>query len=230
MTQLQPLKIGLVPFEDRYHPQQRPEGFVQVDINDAWSWSKFIWGLIALISGNLLILFLLKAMSEYQNTKALWALSVVLVIGLCGLGLFIRGVLVTSKLQAGEIVMSRFPLRMGEELKIKYRRQLRRGQILSPGEISATLIAYDWIKYNVGTDTRTETATIWEQSFPTREVPSGLSKVEYDFPIKIPLEGPPSFEATSSKVIWELRVTLKLPGIPKDDSSFRLIVVPEVVS
>lgn len=200
-----------------------------VDADDAWSWGKFIFGLAFLILWNLIAIGGVLASLVNQDWVAIAIFGLLTLGGLVGTGIFIRGILLVSRLLPGEIVLPQFPLRLGETCQVRYRRQLRSGRTHQPGQVSATLICYEWVRYRVGTDTKTATQTVWEQPFPASEVYAGTSKIEHDYSLQISTQTPPSFTATNNEIRWELRVLLDLPGVAKDTSTFRLTIAPEVV-
>lgn len=223
------IKLGTEAFGRQHIPQKHPEGYVLADQGDAWTKTHQIWSIVFFV-------FLLLATPAAQwawNTGAfeLFLMAVVFSIGsMIGLGILGRHWLKTRKLTPGEIVMPNFPLRLGEDFRLHYRRQLRQNQLSRPGEVSATLRAYEQVSYQVGTDTRTETATVWEQKLPKQEVPAFTSEIAETYRIQIPQEGPTSFEGKHNALRWEFKVTVNLPGIAKDTSTFLFFVIPEVAA
>lgn len=218
-------------------PQKTPEGFLLIDQDDAWSWGKFGFGLFFLLIWlGVSLPILIVALREIANATgpADWVgLLIPLLftgLGLVGLLWFLRGLLMVYRIAPGELILSQWPLRMGETYQVRYRRQLRGGKrTTQAGQVAAKLVGYEWVRYRQGTDTRTDTSTFCEQSLPSGEVFAGSSKASLDFQFQIPLQGPPSFEASDNQIRWEIQVTLTLPKLVKDTSKFRLWVDPEVI-
>lgn len=132
-------------------------------------------------------------------------------------------------LKQAEVVLPVYPLRMGEAFAVRYHRELRRSSTSGVGTITAKWCCYEWVQYGLGTDTETKTHTLVETPLPTKTVPSGLKRIEYETNLQMPANGPPSFYAEDNQVRWELQVTLTLPNVPKTTSSFRFKVIPEVL-
>lgn len=128
----------------------------------------------------------------------------------------------------GEIVLSKFPLRLGEECQVSYRRRLRCGQMPLSMTLNAQLVCYEWVSYAKGTVTETLTQKVWEQSLPAKNLLLD-SKLEYDCTIQIPSQGFPSFEAEHNKICWALQVSLEQSERSKSTSTFFLTVEPEVL-
>ncbi|MEO0354172.1 MAG: hypothetical protein AAF268_05045 [Cyanobacteria bacterium P01_A01_bin.3] len=217
-------------------PDRVPEGVLLQDPGDRLSWgsSTFIIVWLAIwcgVSFPMFVVFLLAFIAEPMPATFFSVLFVSLfaVIGLVGIGWALRSLLVIAKLQPGEIVLPSYPLRLGESLNIRYRRQLRRGSISRPGSIRAKWLCYEWVQYRQGTSTRTVKHTLWETDLPERSVSAGTRRVEYDAQLHVNPHYPPSFDADSNQVRWELQVSVKLPGVPKDSSHFRLKIIPETV-
>ena len=223
-------------YERLIEPEHVPEGFLLVDPGDRLTLGKFIFlGLwLALWCGISFTMFaaLLLVFIESPHIGTLVPvlfLSIFVAIGLFGLFWAFRSLYVIAKLTPGEVVMSSYPFRLGEFYDVRFRRQLRSGSTSRSGSIGAKWRCYEWVQYRQGTDTRTVTHTLWEMDLPERSVASGTRRIEYDTRLQAGPEHPPSFDASHNKVRWELEVTMKLPGIPKDSSQFRFKILPEVV-
>lgn len=219
-------------------PQRVPEGFLLVDRGDAWSWVTFLFGVIFLLIWcgvsfpifiGLLTEILLNPLLDWALIIPLLFVGIFVVIGIGGIVWGIRWMLTIARLHPGELILPRYPLCMGETCRIKYRRQLRNHAMNQPGKVTAKIRCYEWVQYRQGTDTKTATHTVWEQELPDGQTDAGTTRIEYDGQISIPPQGPPTFEALHNQLRWEVRVTVDLPGITKDDSCFRLKIVPEVL-
>lgn len=220
-------------------PTRTVEGFLLIDPGDVWSWSRFLTGGGFLlvwcgISFSVFSVFLINFLSgqggNFNQLLPLLVTGIFALVGMVGLIWGIRLLLVIVRLKPGELVLPQYPLRLGDACRVHYRRQLRSGSTQRKGKITAQLICYEWVQYRQGTDTKTATHTLWEETFPLNEVDRGTRRVEYDAQIHIAPHNPPSFSARSNQIRWEMRVNLDLPGVAKDASHFRLQVVPEVIA
>ncbi len=231
----QVIKLGSRKIERYHFPQKHPEGYVLVDREDVWTRTNTILSVIFF----LVLILAIPGIGQawFAGELDLVLMLVVLCLGsVIGLGLLGRHWLKSNKLTPGEIFMPRFPLRFGEDFTLRYRRKLRHKQLAKPGQVQATLLAFEQVTYSVqsssssSNDTRTETATVWQHQFPAQEVPAFASEIEETYHIQIPRQGPASFEGQLNAVRWQFQVTVNLPGVTKDASSFQLIVIPEVVT
>ncbi|MEO1352646.1 MAG: hypothetical protein AAFW84_28260 [Cyanobacteria bacterium J06635_15] len=220
-------------------PTRVAEGFLIVDPGDAWSWGTFLGGgvFVLILCGvslpigvGLWVNVLTGAGSGVVQWVPLLVTTIFAVVGIAGLVWGIRWLLLIARLKPGELILPQYPLRLGESCRIRYRRQLRSGSTRRRGKVTAQLICYEWVQYRQGTDTKTATHTLWEETFSTWEVDTGIRQVDYETQIQVAAEMPPSFEARSNQIRWEVRVKLDLPGIAKDASHFRFKVIPEEVA
>lgn len=210
-------------------PEHTAAGFLLQDKSDSWSWPKFVLGCILTLALNG------GAIALLVNTDRDAELPVVVLLLLLGGGMIslialVNRSLAVSRILPGQILLPRYPLKMGEEIPVTFRRQLRRNlRVQRSGSLHASLVCVERVRYRVGTDTRTETHTVWEQALPQSTVEAGSHQVEVHWQVKIPRQGPPSFEAPDNQIRWGLGVWLELPGLVKDDSNFALLVEPEVL-
>ena len=209
-------------------PQRIPEGFLlSVGMSDRKKGIALsIFGLVwtAVVS---FVLFLVARDSDYVGVIFL---GLFLVAGFFCIGIGLLDIWMSLKLYPADLILPRYPLRLGETCPIHYRRRLRRGTFHQPGEIAAKLVCDEWVKYTQGTDTKTKTHVLCELQLPTRSVVTGEQQADYESEIAISADAPPAFSAEHNQIRWRLVIKLKVPGIPQVcRSEFSLNVVPERV-
>ena len=222
--------------EQLIEPKRIPAGFLLTDRGDAWSWRTFtfltflvsIWCGVSFYFFSIQFLEFLAAPS-FGSIFTLLFLGFFVAIGIMLIGAGIHWLTTIAKLRPGEIILSSYPLRMGESCQVRYRRQLRSGFTPCQGRVTATWLCYEWARRNNGEEGSTKILTLWEKSLPAVSVPSRRKIIEYETEVMAPPQWPPSFEAANNKIRWELRITVELPGVVSDTSFFRFRVIPEVV-
>ena len=209
-------------------PQRVPEGFLlSVEMSDrkrglAFSIFGFIWTAFIV-----LMMVLVVRDSAYIGV---FFLSLFLAIGLCLLGVGLWYMLISIRLYPAELILPKYPLRLGETCPIHYRRRLRGGTFTKPGNIEVQLVCDEWVQYKQGTDTKTKTHSLYEVQLPECSIVTGERQADYESQVEISAEAPPSFSAEHNRVRWRVIVKLKVPGIPRTcESEFLLKVVPEVM-
>ena len=221
------------PSNDPIPPQRTPEGFLlSVSPHDRRS------GLYFLIFGIVWVAFtsvaLVLVFQDVRGAIAIFPavfLGIFELVGFLMVGAGLLELWTNLKLHPAELILPRYPLRLGEICPIHYRRRLRKGTFVKSGEIEARLICDEWIQYTQGTDTVTKVHDLHESQLPPCTVVTGERQADYEDKIAIPLKETPSFSAQHNKVRWRLIVTLKVPGIPhKCKSEFSLQVLPEVLA
>ena len=220
-------------------PERVAEGFLLVDPAGTWSWFNnlslafgclwlSIWCGISFPAFAAVIIFFIASPS-LESFLMLAFISLFALIGAIGITQGARWLAVFTKLEPGEAILSAYPLRMGESCRVRYRRRLRRGATSRPGQITAKWLCYEWIEYGRGTNSVTKTHILSEIDLPKSSIPRGSKAIEYEARVKIPAQGPPSFDANNNQVRWEILIDIDLPGVIKDASCFRFKVIPEVM-
>ena len=214
-------------------PQRGPEGFVLTV-----SQSQRQAGIYAVLFGLVWTAFSIVAMVVlFQDTHILFAIfpavfiGLFVVIGILILGCGLLEMWTNTKLYPAELILPKYPLRLGETCSIHYRRRLRNGTFSKPGEIEAQLICDEWVEYTQGTDTVRKTHDLHKSELPTRTIVTGERQADYESKIAISSKELPSFSAKHNQIRWRVIVKLKVPGIPqKCQSEFSLQVLPEVLA
>lgn len=215
-------------------PQRTAEGFVFT----AGAQEKYagillvVFGLgwTMLAASPLFDLHLLRSITLF-NILLIAFISLFVVVGLFLLGLGLLQIWTDLKLHPAELILPKYPLRLGETCPSYYRRRLRSGTLNESARIEAQLTCDEWVQYSQGTDTVTKTHEVWKQSLPESSIVSGETQTDYSEKIKILPQYPPSFYAKYSQIRWLLTIKLRVPGIPQVcESTFHLQVLPEVLA
>lgn len=140
----------------------------------------------------------------------------------------LRKVLVASAFGSAELYVDTIPLSLGQAVNIRYRRPIRGNYVVT--SVSGTLICQEWVRYRVGTDTRTATNQLCSLELPSPErVVSPIGGIDVAWTITIPRNMPPSFEATDNAVKWLLRITAQVEKFPDPNIEILLPIQPEVI-
>ncbi|HHV22084.1 MAG TPA: hypothetical protein GXZ30_11220 [Propionibacterium sp.] len=149
-----------------------------------------------------------------------------------GVGLLVSGGFKAYRrktLGEAELVLPRLPLRMGEPVIVRYsQRRTGRHKVAS---ISAVVSCLEWVRYQQGTTTSTQTRSLWEQPLP-QGIADPLGKAELlrgTWQLRLPSELPPSFSATNNAINWRLTIKVEIEGHLDINNTFVLPVAPEVV-
>jgi hypothetical protein len=224
-------------------PQQVPEGFLFSDVESSQPQTPiYLYLAFGSILMFLSVLFLFDFGHQSSDIKDVLYLrdiaylryGGVLIMSLIGLPSLAYGISELWKnlpFHPAELIVPSYPLRLGEDCAVHYRRRLRKGNFARPARIEAKLMCDEWVQYTQGTDTVTKTHPIWQESLPTQTVAPGEHQASYIGHINIPLQGPPCISAEHNKIRWQLIIKLKAPGIPRACiSTFLLKVLPESVA
>ncbi|MFM1841714.1 MAG: hypothetical protein RLZZ490_447 [Cyanobacteriota bacterium] len=135
-----------------------------------------------------------------------------------------------------EIIFSHYPLRVGEDDRLAFRRQLRANfwtrwfnihQFPDQGRLSVSLICGERVTYTQGTDTITEVATIYEEQIYSRSLMGGDRQVIAYFTLHIPAHLPPAFEGKHNQIRWLLKIEENYPQvIAQQVTYFTFVVAP----
>lgn len=223
-----PSKSVLPPIQ----PQQRPEGLVLTEQVGSGCQFAFI-GFFALawnaIAWPVALTFWFSSRRGSGSFPDLILFFVLLfpLIGLVLIGLAVRQLLIASAFGRAELVVSTWPLRMGQEAQVTFRRAMRGGQQVD--QVEARLVCTEVATYSAGTDTRTVRERIWDEPLPQTPMLPGMASVEASWRVRIPETGPQSFSVYRNSVVWSVDVVLRAPNFPDASSSFTLVVLPEVL-
>lgn len=138
---------------------------------------------------------------------------------------------VVGRYQPGELSLSHWPLRLGDDVTVTFQRCIRGNRrFQSSGTLEAKLLCSERVIYRQGTSTRKAYAPIFEIDLGTQPLLPGSKEVRGRWQINIPVTGPPSVETPHNQLRWHLEVWLRQPDAVDDDSIFCLKVLPEVAA
>lgn len=129
---------------------------------------------------------------------------------------------VIKTLHPGEIQVSDWPLILGEEVRLKFKRSVKNGQSFK--RVTAKLELIERVTYRQGTNTYTKSNTVWTQELGDKTC--NTPTVSLDFDLKIPHGKPPSMELSNNDIIWKLSFQ-SYYETGDDDSTFNLLVLPK---
>ncbi|MEM8604840.1 MAG: hypothetical protein AAGF24_13520 [Cyanobacteria bacterium P01_H01_bin.121] len=216
-------------------PVYREDGILLSDSEQTWSWLTLLGESLSLsifyvIFLNVFTHHLLGVLNSTEPGLGQFALlaffSFLVLIAICAVAWGTHQAWIRARLQPGELILSAYPLRLGESYQLRYRRRLRRGTISRPGNLSGKWRCYKWVRYYDGRQFVTRTQTLSETELALIVIQPPATRFEYAAEIEIMSDRPPSYDIGDHQVRWELQVCLDLPGIAKDTSHFRLKVLP----
>lgn len=125
-------------------------------------------------------------------------------------------------LSPSDLVFAHYPLRLGDNVRVTFRRRLKRNRKLPQNNsVIVKLLCVERVSYTQGTDTIVETALLDEKSLRSRPVFSRENELSYHFDLDIPTHLPASFEANKNQIRWIIVAEQTIPGIVKNfDSTF----------
>ncbi len=156
------------------------------------------------------------------------SMTVVLIALLLGVvvgGFAIPRALVEWRWDSPEIHIASHPLALGEPTTVQYVRRRAHGTIAGgTGPVQFRLRCNESATYTVGTDTRTDTSTVYDETWTAEGSFAGQSFLA-ELEIAIPMHaGAPTFDSGNNEVSWELEVNPERAPIPRFSASFTLDV------
>ncbi len=152
---------------------------------------------------------------------------VVGLIGLLWLWTYVSHRRQVRRLDAGNLTLASAPLVMGAPFALAYARGIKRGS-REAQHLTAELRLQEWVRYQVGNDTRTITATVWSTPLHVelQSHPSGLAAT---FRGTIP-PITATFKARDNRTTWHVFVAFVLTDGFEEDSLFEVPVAPACVA
>lgn len=136
----------------------------------------------------------------------------------------------------GEIIFSHYPLRVGEDDRLTFRRQLKENtwtrwfnldRFPDQGRLQVSLLCAERVIYTEGTDTITEVAIVHEDRIYSHSLIGGDRQVKAYFNLHIPDSLPSAFEGKHNQIRWLLKVEENYPqAIGKLITYFTFVVDP----
>lgn len=186
---------------------------------------------LPIVGGGFVLVGGFVGLIQYTVGGSGWPVGLIfLLVGLGLLGSLGWKLFRRATLGDAELLFPRLPLRLGEPMTVRFSQRRFRGRAPVQG-ISAWIKCDEWVRYRQGTDTRTDTVTLWEAQLPG-QIADPLGAAEFltgTWQLRLPPEFPPSFDASDNKLRWTFTVHVDIPGRPDIRNAFILPVVPEVV-
>ncbi|WP_210391295.1 hypothetical protein [Synechococcus sp. PCC 7502] len=139
-------------------------------------------------------------------------------------------ILISLNFLPSELIFNNYPLSLGEEASVLFRRRLRSGKIIkTAGTVNAKVICEEEAISGKNDNPTITTEKVLTMSLPEVLVPAYESAIEVIFKLKIPQTAPPSFDATHNQIRWILEVSLDFQML-KESSKFYFQVQPQIIS
>lgn len=134
-------------------------------------------------------------------------------------------VLANSRWQPAQLTVQRYPLMLGDEIPVRFEQRANGSRVPADqvGSTTFTLTCTEWVRYTVGTDTKTETHTVVEFQWTA---PGDLTAGTFvcDTVLRIPLDsGAPSFTCNHNRAGWKLSIETPEP-LPSFERTFDINV------
>lgn len=160
-------------------------------------------------------------------------MSIFVVIGaflfLGGVWKIITSIMVGRRIMPASLTIDRLPLRLGERFTVEFEQQTRSACQIN--RVTVTLFCQEWVRYTVGTDTRTAEHTVLERKQTVLEQSDAYASQQITgrCEFEIPIGAMHSFDAANNKVKWMLKLHTDIAGWPDYASDFPIAVVPRIV-
>ena len=136
-----------------------------------------------------------------------------------------------------EVTVAPWPLTPGAPAEVRFTQHLKRS--FAPRELRAELTCKESATYDVGTESRTDTATRLNTHLPPVDLTGGGSRGRYEparsdparravtavWNLDLPPDLPPSLEVRRNAVAWTLEITLVIDRRPDVTTTFALHVL-----
>ena len=116
------------------------------------------------------------------------------------------------------------PIPLGFSGKATYSRPLREATL---SQIEARLQCEEIVVKGSGRSKREIRAVVHDEALTPATVPM-MEQIQAQIPIRIPPTGPASFSEEETRVVWWIRLRLRMEGCPNTQSSFQIEVLPAV--
>ncbi len=148
-------------------------------------------------------------------------------LGLVGLYMGMMKLLVSMRFAPGRLAPSVWPLRLGESFTLEYQRATKTGAAVT--SMTARIYLQESATYRQGTDTYTDTEVVYDCDLGSVGATQGGDGVyRGKWSVDIPGNSMASFEASDNQVNWMVEVKIFAHRDEIDDSSFKLVVLPEI--
>lgn len=202
--------------------QETSEGFLFINSNFNLKEPKHIFFIIYLIVVLILIL-------NFQSFNLFWrSLLFIGIIAFFFNKSFRNYIFAQFRLSGAKILLSTYPLRLGEECNLTFRRRIKgNSKTKKAGQLIFKIACLERVTYTKGSDTEVEVHVIWESQPKIYSVPVGVNTYSLKTDFTIPNNLPSSFEGESNQIRWVISVEQNISGIVEQVySNFVFIVDP----
>jgi hypothetical protein len=140
--------------------------------------------------------------------------------------------LANLRLSKAKLLLPRHPLRLGENSRFTFRRNLKNNaKTLEGGTLTGKIYCVERVEYKQGTDTETEVNVIWESQPINATVSEGEYNLTLSSKFTIPDHLPPSFEGKHNQIRWVFSVEQNIPKLANQVyCNFTFMVDPVVIA
>ncbi len=196
----------------------------RLPINTIHGWKLFAAAIVCLCWNSIVVVFLVMAVRPPVNGWLLLFTAPFLIVGVGMIYLLMRQLLIASGVGPTQLEISDHPLLPGR----RYDLYLSQAGRLTMNFLEVDLVCDEQATYHQGTDTRTEQRRVYEQRVFERrqfDIPLGMP-FEQQCRIEIPSDAMHSFWSDHNEVQWKFVVRGEVPGWPKYERSFPIVVFP----
>ena len=159
-----------------------------------------------------------------------WLLLIVAVASFLFNKRFRNNLIARFRFKPGEVLLPSYPLRLGEEYNLTFRRRLRANRkTKKTGQLTFKIACLERVQYKNGSDTEVEVHLIWESQPKIYSVPIGVNTYSLTSDFTIPNYLPSSFEGENNQIRWIISIEQNIPGIVEQVYSNFVFVVDAVV-
>jgi hypothetical protein len=200
----------------------------RLPIESPESWTVVGLGLFAVLWNAVLVVLAVGAGFDLLSGRVEWLLLAVLVpflaVGVAGVVLFVRRLILTTAVGTTQLEISDHPLLPGREYDVL----LAQGGSGALVSLSLTLEVEEMASFRQGTDTRTERIIVWRelvQEWKDVQITPGV-RLETHVTIAIPAGAMHSFASEHNAVRWRIVVAGRPERWPAFTRVFPLVVYP----
>jgi hypothetical protein len=202
----------------------------RLPIESPENWTLLGFGLFALLWNAVLAVLAVGAGLDLMGGRRDWLLFALLVpfaaVGIAGIALFIRGLVLATAIGTTQLEISDHPLRPGS----RYEVMLAQAGSGTFRELEMSLELEEQATFRQGTDTRSEKVTVWRQpvqSWHDVQLSPGR-RFEAHATVAIPSDAMHSFASEHNSVRWMIAIRGRPSRWPPFARVFPMVVFPAV--
>lgn len=185
--------------------------------------SKYLFGCAGIGLPIIVLLFILAVSGGSTVFTVIMTL-----VGLVFVAVFVASAMELQKWGPTEVHFAQWPLQLGSTTPARVVRVAKRAVPNASIETEFDIECEEWVRYTVGTDTRTDERTVYErESTVTGELVNNRFEAIVD--IHIPANvGAPTIDLANNKVKWTLEIEIGEVSTISKTADFDLIVAAEL--